>query len=146
MNREMSAMERVHETVEQSLRYSIEQYTAILRHSDNLVLMLDNCDYSGIGRYAVELEELQSKARENDEIWLAPFRKDPLPWQDNALISERVEIIRLILARNEALTPRLQAIKAVTRSEQTRLNEGRAVVAGYTPSMKKRTRQITRTA
>lgn len=145
MNREVLAMERIQETVEQCLRHSIEQYTAILRHSDDLVRMLDTCNYSEIGRYAAELEEMQTEARANDEIWLSHIRKDPLPWLDNALYNERMKIVRSILARNEALTPRLKAVKAVTRSEQVRLKGGRTVIAGYTPSMN-RTRQVIRTA
>ncbi len=137
-------MKTIQETVKQSLQYSIDQYTAILRHSDELVRMLDTCDYSGISRYAAELEEMQTEARKNDEIWLSHFRKNPLPWHDNVLFTERMEIIRIILARNETLLPRLQAVMAVAQSEQARLNEGRAVIAGYTP-LTKRTRQITRT-
>ncbi|MBM9603006.1 hypothetical protein [Desulfopila inferna] len=138
-------METIQESVEQSLQYSIEQYTAILRHSDNLVRMLDTCEYSGIGHYAEELEEMQSAARKNDEVWLSHFRDDPQQWQDNALLVERMQLVHTLLERNEALMPRLQAVVAVARSEQARLNEGRTVIAGYTPSVK-HTRQITRTA
>lgn len=113
------------------LAQSVEQYRQLLQHAENLLTMLNDCDYSKVDSQVITLQQLQTVAGQHDEKLLPLLTADIGIWKENVLYQRRMEYIQSILRLNEVLAPKIRGIMAVLSVELKKMHSGRTALAGY---------------
>ena len=113
------------------LTASAEQYREILQNVEDLLKILDDCDYSQLDEYALKLQQTQALARQQDEVLLPLLLADFTTWKDDELYLRRLGYIDSILRLNNLLVPKIRGMMAVTSVELKKMSGSRTALAGY---------------
>lgn len=117
--------------METCIKKSIEQYSRIIAHADQLDLLLQKSDPDALGSYVLRLRELQDEAGLHDRIFMELFSRNSAAWKDHPLFKERTRLLGKIVELNHLLLPRIHGMMAITAHELTQIKGGRVVVSGY---------------
>jgi hypothetical protein len=117
--------------METCIKKSIEQYSRIIAHADQLDLLLQKSDPGALDAYVLRLRELQDEAGLHDRVFQELFSQNSVEWQNHPLFQERTRLLKKIVELNQLLLPKIHGMMAVTAHELTQIKGGRVVVNGY---------------
>ncbi len=116
---------------EKLLKSSFEQYREILQQAENLLKMMDACDYSQVDEHVIRSQQLQSEASRQDEQLLPLLTLDLPTWEKHTQYQNRLDCIRSIVELNKVLLPKIHGVMAITKAELGNLSGGRNALVGY---------------
>lgn len=116
---------------ENLLMSSVAQYSEILRLTEELLKMVETCEYSHVNEYAARSQQLQREASRHDEELLPLLTVDLQTWGSHLLYQKRLDNIRSIVELNKMIIPKIQGVMAITKAELDNLNGGRNALVGY---------------
>lgn len=121
--------------MEELLKKSIAEYNLILCKAIEIEELLTKMDSEAITRQASALETLLSNSQKTDNFINSSLKQHP-DILEHPFFLQRSHLMEQILKKNKEITPKIQGILAVYKTEFQKMRTGMQSMNGYSTEKK----------